>query len=236
MDGTAVVEIGKIVKQSSPRASVGDREFLLEGFREIKAPPKGCIDLPDLTSLVRFLSLEQCVGDVSFVEVIDPTKAAVYYKDPETAEIQAIAKVKFELTEFDFDSWMPVDKFRINILTKFIPTTDSEKLITYLSKITSKTEIKLDDDGITTNITVSDGVSGATMDNKTFSSILTMRPRRAFCEIQQPSAQYLLRLQKKGEEVSVALFDMNDESWKLEACNAIRNYIVEHSQLAVDVI
>ena len=236
MDGTAVTEIRNLVKQSSPVVKTGDREFVLEGFKEIKAPAKGCLQLPDLTSMTRFLSLETCASDVSFVEVIDPLNVAAYYKDPLTSELQAMAVAKFKLSEFDFDNWMAVDKFRINILTKFIPTPDSEKLVAYLSKITSKTEIKLDDDGITTNITVSDGVSGATMDSKTFSSILTLRPRRAFCEIQQPSAQYLLRLQKKGEEVSVALFDMNDESWKLEACNAIRNYIVEHSQLAVDVI
>jgi hypothetical protein len=236
MDGQDVVEIANLVRQASPRTSANGREFVLQGFQEVKKPAKGSIHLPDLTSLTRFLSLEQCASDVSFVEVISPVMAEAYHKNPETGEIQGVASVKFSLTEFDFDSWMPVDKFRINILTKFIPTPDSEKLIAYLSKITSKTEIRLDDDGVTTNISVSDGVSGTTMDNKTFSSILTLRPRRAFCEIQQPSAQYLLRLQKKGEEVSVALFDMNDESWKLEACNAIRNYIVENSQLPVDVI
>ena len=236
MDGSAVDAIRNIVQKTASTVVVGDREFVIDGYKEVKAPQKGCVQLPDLTSMTRFLSLEQCNSDVSFVEVIDPLNVAAFYKDPMTSELQGVAVAKFKLSEFDFDEWMQVDKFRINILTKFIPTPDSEKLIAYLSKITSKTEIKLDDDGITTNITISDGVSGATMENKTFSSILTLRPRRAFCEIEQPTAQYLLRLQKRGEEVSVALFDMNDESWKLEACNAIRNYIVEHSQLAVDVI
>lgn len=214
MEGQAVVEIRKIVDEIKTTVEVDGNVYMRDGFHKITPPRlKGSVTLPTLEGFIRAANIKGKYPRV--VKIISPREVGLYELDEANQYEVQLAYCKLELDEFRYDQYMPMDSFRVNLLTKFVPSKDREALIKYISKITEKSEVRLEDDGVTINTTIEVGTSGANMELTAFSSELNLKPRRTFPDIDQPETKLLFRMKNKNE---MALFDFSDGTWINKAC------------------
>lgn len=231
MEAAVIDKIGALIAESKPTVKISDKDlkdgsmlYMHSNFKRVQRSRPGEIVFSDLTSFGTYLKEIDLAGCLVVIE--SPTKVQLFRNiDDETRDLEAVAY--FESKSFSFDSYKPMDEFRIQLITMFEETDDQKKLLDYSAKITAKTEISYEDDNVTTNIVVKESTSGAIAETKTFSSIVELAPRRAFPEIEQPVAKFLFRVKKDNEKVSAALYDMSDASWKLEAAEGIRIFLAD---------
>jgi len=223
MDGQAVVEVRKLADEVRPVITVEGRDYVRAGYSKYVAPRiQTPIEVPTLDGMIRMARVQNKYPRT--MRIMSPTEVAIYEFDPENQEEIVVAGCTLKLTEFRYDKYMPIDEFRINLLTKFVPSKDREALIRYISKITEKSETRLEDDGVTINTTIEVGTSGANMELQAFSSELNLRPRRTFPDVDQPETKLLFRMKNKNE---MALFDFSDGTWINEACESLHALLSE---------
>jgi len=223
VDGSAIKEIKEIIESAQPSLKIGKDEYIRGGFKKVTPPRiEGSTALPTLEGLVRFAKLKSKYPRT--VCVVSPKAIAVTEFDEENQKDITVAECTLDLEEFRYNQYMPMDAFRINLLTKFVESKDREALIRYISKITEKSETRLEDDGVTINTTIEVGTSGASMELQSFSSELNLKPRRTFPDIDQPETKLLFRMKSKNE---MALFDFSDGTWINQACADLHTFMSE---------
>jgi hypothetical protein len=234
MDGQAVNAIAALVEEKTNRFDVDGRVFIRDGgFKEVVPKMYARIDFDDLEGFVDF---------VNKIDASDPTYEGGYFRILVTSYdkvtlmfcrdgvAHVIAVAKSGIDQFRFDEYMPIEEFRINLITKFSKGGDIAALMKYTSKITDKTEVTLGDDGVSMKMTISESSSGAVVDEKSFSSELSLHARRTFSEIAPVVSTYLLRIKKQ----SAALFDYSDGTWKLESSRLIRQYLSDNCTIDIE--
>ena len=234
MDGQAVNAIAALVEERANRFDVDGRVFIREGgFKEV---------IPKMYTKIDFKDLEGFVDFVNKIDTSDPTYeggyfriivtlydrvALMFYRDGVAHEL---AVARSDVNGFNFNEYMSIEEFRINLITKFSKDGDMAALMKYTSKITDKTEVTLGDDGVSMKMTISESSSGAVVDEKSFSSELSLHARRTFSEIAPVVSTYLLRIKKQ----SAALFDYSDGTWKLGSSRLIRQYLIDNCTIDIE--
>lgn len=134
-----------------------------------------------------------------------------------------------------FARYMPVEEFIVTLGANFTDAGDKADLLAFLSKIDMKSEVVVADDGISQNVTVNKGVSGALKERKERSPLVVLAPHRTFPEVEQPVSQFLFRMkQEEKAGPQCALFEADNGFWKVQAKRSIRDYIrKEISDIAV---
>jgi hypothetical protein len=143
------------------------------------------------------------------------------------------------LPKFKFEQYIQIEEFIIRTRALFQSTVDLEEIISIVSRVTNQNEIKMDDDGISQELSVRRGVSGGLKDQLQTKGIYTLAPYRTFREIKQPESKFILRMKAGGEDSlpTVALFDAEGEIWRYNAVLDIRNYLREAlSETGIPVI
>ena len=118
------------------------------------------------------------------------------------------------------EGWREQDKAIIELKSRFIPTNDSEYLISLISRINNDEGVKTEDNGVSQTVVVKKGVQLAA--TEAVKARLSLVPFRTFREVHQPESEFILRLDDRG---NVGLFEADGGIWKIEAKIHIKNYL-----------
>ncbi|MDR1353530.1 MAG: hypothetical protein LBK05_09650 [Treponema sp.] len=132
------------------------------------------------------------------------------------------------LEKFPFGKFLSQEEFAISFRSLFVPKKgdDFEYVLSYASKLTGGTQIDGDDDGITQQVSVKRGLSGALKDKVSLKPVVKLSPYRTFREVGQPESEFLLRVRLDNNDVpTVALFEADGGAWINRATENIVQYI-----------
>jgi len=128
---------------------------------------------------------------------------------------------------FPFQDWMDVETFLIKLRSLFKDTPGRKELLEFTARITSGTSVDLQDDGVSQQVTVKQGVSGALKASATAPSVVTLAPFRTFREIEQPASEFIFRIKSVGDKVVCALFEADGGAWEIDALKKIDAWLTE---------
>lgn len=128
---------------------------------------------------------------------------------------------------FRFNAFVSNSAFMIAIQTLFHEGhNDWEKVTRVISTIKEERVTQSQDDGMAQQVTAKAGI--AIVSEVEVPRVVTLKPFRTFREVEQPHSQFVLRLQaKQGQMPEIALFEADGGKWKLDAIEAIKDYLDE---------
>lgn len=150
-------------------------------------------------------------------------------------EILIDAILDSRMESFPFGRFLPQEDFIIKLHSLFQKKEDDdfEYVSALVSKIKQADSADTEDDGITQNITVKRGVSGALVGKENVKPIVRLSPYRAFREIEQPESQFLLRIKTEDGIPHIALFEADGGQWRNEARVAIAEFLKANIKVSV---
>lgn len=133
-----------------------------------------------------------------------------------------------ELGHFEFGRWMDQEAFIIVLQAFFGPTEDREYVLKTVSTIIGESIRTSQDDGISQVATTRAGI--VTKGEETVKRLVKLMPYRTFREIEQPTSNFVFRIRAKPNEApACALFEADGGTWKLDAVQRIKAYLVSAS-------
>lgn len=231
MDGEAVKEIAALA-DAQKTIEVDGQTFARQTFTPVYADPRPeALKGKTLTGLVEYINSNREAVDFSqaMLQVASPGEVRLFtrYEGKSAARTMFFrAELDAGLPVFPFDAFMPVEDFIIKAKALFQPNDDMVAAIALVSKITEQNQITAKDDGISQEVQVKKGVSGAVTEGATTRGCYTLRPYRTFRELMQPESRFILRIRAvEGKLPHVALFDAEGGVWRNFAVKAIKDYL-----------
>jgi hypothetical protein len=137
----------------------------------------------------------------------------------------------------NFENWQNQEQFIINLNSQFVDTPDKKELLQFVSKIVVNDENSVSDDGISQKASLKKGLSGSLTEKKESKSIVKLAPYRTFTEIEQPISEFLFRMKMDSDKMpGLALFESDGNSWKLDAMEKIRQWILDNIKVQTLII
>lgn len=128
---------------------------------------------------------------------------------------------------FLFGQFYDSENFIINLQTNFVQDESTAKLLKLVGNISSGSEIRHTDDGITQQVTAKTGV--ALVSNVSVPNPVVLRPYRTFVEVEQPASNFVVRVKDLGNgKVGVALFEADGAAWKMETIQSIKTWFIKN--------
>lgn len=220
MDSTAIKEIVELARPNI----IAEHGYVYsdKSLNVINEPQVKTIRLSTLKSLVELLKKE-CDEFTSpiIIHVEGPCSVTVHTGVSEADRQREIPYcVSPDIPVISFDRKMEYENMMIGLKSKFVETPELKELVRLLGTITEENNMQIADDGFTQTVTVRKGI--AIKGNKAVNPIVKLKPYRTFLEIDQPESEFLVRLFEGGY---VALFEADGGAWKLNARNAIQDYL-----------
>lgn len=233
-----VVEIERIVKNGLI-LEVNGQKYSSNELHQISDNRKVCsLRLNTLTGFVDFINskdidISKCIifiVDFNKVDLISPINSETKHRD---CYVQTYLK---DENKFPFGSFMESEDFIIKLNSLFVNNSDRAKLIAFVSSLSINNSIDSEDDGITQNVVVKKGISGALKDRAQSPSVVNLIPYRTFREINQPESSFLFRMKAYDQKIpTCALFEADGGEWKNEAIDGIKIYL-ESEGLGLTII
>lgn len=231
MDGSAVKEIERLADENQTLEICGTT-FARKEYKPVMFCPR-----PDtlrgytLTGLLDYIknNREQVQLDQCMIQIESHHSVRLYARfDDEDLKRSCFyqAKLDDDLPEFPFDSFISPEEFCIKARALIGPSNDLDIVIAMASKVVAQNEVITQDDGLSQEIQVRRGVSGAAKDSVETKGIYRLRPYRTFREVEQPEASFILRFKPTENGLPrIALFDAEGGIWRNNAILAIKAYI-----------
>lgn len=183
--------------------------FTLDGFiGYINANPEGLLSEND--KAIVYVANEK--------EVLLLSAPTEHQKDRNT-----IAQTCAHAPKIMFDQYLDTDTFNTMLLSTFHQTEARDSVFTLVKSMTKNQSATVNDDGVSQNITIMEGV--ATASNVQFKNPVPLKPMRTFTEIDQPESNFTLRVNRDAE---VTLIEADGGAWKNVAVARIAAYLREH--------
>lgn len=127
---------------------------------------------------------------------------------------------------FSFNNYIDLETFLIEIQSQFVQDEVTKRILQVIGNISDQQVKTSLDDGVSQEITIRAGI--ARQGTATLTNPVTLRPFRTFAEIEQPPSLYILRLRSMKDALpTVALFEVMDNRWQLEAIKALKAYLAQ---------
>jgi hypothetical protein len=135
---------------------------------------------------------------------------------------------------FAFGQFYDHESFVVSLQTLFLDTHERAQVLRVIGTIKESAVREHSDDGVSQAVTAKAGV--ALVAEVAVPNPVELRPFRTFREIEQPASLFVLRVRSKpGDKPQCALFEADGGKWKLDAIQAIRQYL-EVQKLDVPII
>ncbi|SCH39638.1 Uncharacterised protein [uncultured Clostridium sp.] len=185
------------------------------------------IKMHTLTSLVDYIKAE--VDDMAermIVEVRSPEEVALYSQLDSMRVREILAVVRARVPEFPFDKFLDQERFCINLQSKFIDDTATDRalLLKFAGTVEAGTVAEYGDDGVTQKATVKTGI--ASKGDAIVPNPVKLRPYRTFLEVEQPVSEFIFRMkQDKYDGINCAIFEADGGAWQMAATRAIKEHL-----------
>lgn len=190
-------------------------------------PKAAAIEMVTLSSLVDYIKANiDTMADKMIIHIQSPTTIQLYSKLDDERKREYMVEVNAQVPEFRFNQFFDHESFCINLQSKFIDETDTDRalLLKFAGTVESGTVAEYGDDGVTQKATVKTGI--ASKGEAVVPSPVTLKPFRTFVEVEQPLSKFIFRMQQdKYDGVQCALFEADGGAWKIEAMKNIKAYL-----------
>lgn len=182
------------------------------------------IEFGSLDAIVKMIGselpeYENSYGAPIFVHVKDHLNVEVFTRADDHE--RRVFPYRARCTDASFrEGWRDQQEAIIEIKSRFLPSKDTEYLLSLISRINNEQGIKSIDNGVSQSVTVKKGVS--LLENETVKPRISLAPFRTFREVPQPESEFILRLDNDGR---VGIFEADGGVWKIEAKIIIAEYL-----------
>lgn len=188
-------------------------------------PKADAIEMHTLTSLVDYIKSE--VDEMPprmIVEVKSPTEVELYSKLDPNRDRESLVVASARVPAFEFDRFVEHEKFCINLQSKFIPSDDRELILKFAGTVEAGSVSEYGDDGVTQKATIKTGL--ASKGDAIVPNPVCLRPYRTFLEVEQPESAFVFRMKQDSYgSVMCAIFEADGGAWKMDATQAIKEYL-----------
>lgn len=116
--------------------------------------------------------------------------------------------------------WQEYNEAIISLRSQYIQDEGTEYVLNLLGKITNENSVTNEDNGLAQTVEVKQGI--ALKGREQVKPIVKLTPYRTFHEVEQPSSDFLLRLDEKG---NIGIFEADGGAWELQAKQNIAAYL-----------
>lgn len=207
------------------------KAYSTKPLNELRAPESQPepITLHTLSGFVEFINDFATEGRERMILVDGPHKVTFcsdLYGEFEQRDEYAVA-VPFIPGGFPFGQFMDAENFVIRLQSCFVQDETTRALLQIVGNIKGASVGTVSDDGVTQTVEARKGITR--VENVALPNPVTLRPFRTFQEIEQPASRFVLRMTGNGTEMpKVALFEAEDNQWKLEALKSIAAFVSEN--------
>ncbi len=202
---------------------VHNRGFFTQPLHEIRPCRAVTVKVHTLTAVVDFMG-EEPNSDL-MLHVVNPYRVEVVdlFIDENYRDRECYLTAERIHKEFEFGRWFDQEEMIINLMTLFEPSETLEQVKKVVSGLVSKTEVTIDDDGVSQDVKVRQGVHR--VESVTIVNPMMLQPIRTFTEIEQVAAPYVLRIKMVNQIPQVAIFEAGGGAWKNEAIARIKGWL-----------
>ena len=218
-----------IVGLAEAKVQIVEKQFYSDKpLHRISYNPRATsIEMNTLPSLIDYIkSGVDCFNDQMIIHVQSPTRVSMYSSLDREREREYVVEVNAQLPRFTFDQFMDHEAFCIGIQSKCIddPETDKALLLKFAGTVEAGSVAEYGDDGITQKATIKTGI--ASKGEALVPSPAFLKPFRTFPEVDQPVSSFIFRMKDdKYKGIQCALFEADGGAWKLDAMEAIHEYL-----------
>lgn len=155
-----------------------------------------------------------------YIRIIDAREVAVFTSYDDVMARDALYRCSCDAPCFR-PGWMDHDEAIIKLRSIFVQdgdTSDLEYVMDLLSRVSKESSVTSSDNGIIQTVEARQGV--ALSQRVKVRPIVRLTPYRTFLEVEQPTSEFLLRLDEEGR---VGLLEADGGRWKMDA----KQYISE---------
>lgn len=191
-----------------------------------KMPKAARLQMGTLTSLVEYIkSNTDKMDNHMLIHVQSPTKVVLMSELDEDRCREELVEVNAMLPEFSFNQYYPAESFVINVMSKFIGSTDKEQILKFAGTVETGTVAQYGDDGVSQKATIQQTCTSKS--EAIIPNPVHLAPYRTFLEVDQPSSDFIFRARDDEREPSFALFEADGGAWKLDAMNTVASFLKE---------
>jgi hypothetical protein len=225
--------IDRILEISTPKVmDIHGRKFATGGLVEMPSPRSqaGALAIHTLCGLVEFVASKFDVAPKVCAHIGGPED--VYLTSSLFGDFRQretfIHVHRFDTKGFPFGQFIDVESFVVQMQSRFVQDPTVAQVLKVVGNIKETTVKTLEDDGISQQVTAMAGV--ARVANVVLPNPVELRPFRTFQEIQQPASLFVLRVRSGDDEElpTVALFEVEDCCWKVEAVKGIKLFLEDN--------
>jgi len=233
MDIQAIEKIEKLVKDSMV-VRVGAQEYTAAHLSPVIYNPKPAeLIVHNLRGFCGFINndIDNLITGRPYLIVVNGPKSVDLVSAVDEYQKRTIliaARINHELKEFPFGEFLDQEEFAIAFRSLFVSDKDDDfnYVLSYASKLVGGTQINGNDDGITQEVALKRGITGALKDREELKPIVRLTPYRTFREAKQPESEFLLRVRLDHKDVpTVALFEADGGAWINQATENVVEYI-----------
>lgn len=165
------------------------------------------------------------------IVVVSPTEVLLVLSlEGEFRQREVLARVTPYLSEgFPFGKWLDQETFVTKLQASFIQDEQTAAVLRVVGNVATNDVATFADDGVTQQVAATTGIQRKEM--VTVPNPVTLRPFRTFQELEQPESRFVLRLKRDAADGGLpkaALFEGDDNQWRLAAVNRAREYFAGH--------
>lgn len=171
-------------------------------------------------------------GDI-FLHVVSPTHVDLLSLASNNAAERThfvASDCEANLPKFGSNKFMETEAFIIGLQACFVPTIgDIDYLVKLTSSLTAGNILTAEDDGVSQRTTLKRGIT--LKEEVVVKPRVTLAPYRTFQEVEQPSSEFVFRLQSRSENQLplCGLFDADGGKWKLTAMDSIAAWLARNA-------
>lgn len=221
--------IEKIVELASPVTFKTDDGSILSDvdLKKYEEPQhlQPLLEVNSINALVNLVKSEATIkySDRKIFIEIAKYNQIICYLDSNDGE-RNVRNILYEANEVDVAGaprgWIDYQSAMIKLKAQFQDTEDKVYLINLLSKIDVENGVHTEDNGMSQSVTVRTGIAAKGIEN--VKSICNLKPYRTFMEVEQPSSDFLIRINDNQE---ISFIEADGGMWKLAAKQTIKAYI-----------
>jgi len=202
-------------------------------------PTIKCSTLSALKTLVENPSVHglAAISEPKIIHVFSPSVVRFIGHPKKDGERDVFCQIELDLgIDFKFGQYHDLQTFIIALQTCFVPNSNLQSLIEFLSSIVVGENGQFEDNGLYQNITVKAGITA--IDKKQITPRVALQPYRTFTEVEQPESTFLFRMRATNDAKAIAcgLFSCDGNAWRQVAMASIARWINENIHTTVAVV
>lgn len=204
---------------------VGEQTYTTQPIHQVKENLTSTLRVNTLTGLIDYIQSNFDGERKLMVHVESPTEVTVFDTLNRDKNRNVFVKAVALLPEFRYERFYDSESFIINLQAGFVEADDRKIVLQVAGSVTEENVRNTSDDGVTQMVQVRTGIQ-----QKTPAEVpnpVTLRPFRTFVEVEQPSSDFIFRMQQGPK---MALFEADGGAWKNQAITNVANFLDDSLQ------